>query len=118
MKLSTKIKDVLSSNNFDFIHLKTVESTMTSIKKYFNNKNICLIADKQTSGVGRRGNEWISLKGNIYISFMIKYDLSIENHFLFSALTANSIVNFLRANFKENINIKKIEIKIIPNDLI
>ena len=112
MQLSSRIKDILSLNNFNFIHLTSVDSTMTSIKKYIGSTNICMLADEQKSGLGRRGNEWISPKGNIYISFLIKYDLSIENHFLFSALTANSIIKFLNNHIDENINIKW------PNDII
>ena len=92
--------------------MESVDSTMTSIKKFFGKQNICLLADEQTSGIGRRGNEWISPRGNIYISFLIKYDLSIENHFIFSALTANSIIKFLNKYIHENINIKW------PNDII
>ncbi len=111
MTLSYKIEDILSLNNFNLVHLETVESTMTEIKKYIGSKNICMIADEQTSGVGRRGNEWISPKGNIYISFLIKYNLSIQNHFLFSAFTANSITEFLNRYINENINIKW------PNDI-
>ena len=111
MTLSYKIEDILSLNNFNLVHLETVDSTMTEIKKYIGSKNICMIADEQTSGVGRRGNEWISPKGNIYISFLIKYNLSIQNHFLFSAFTANSITEFLNRYINENINIKW------PNDI-
>ena len=112
MELSHKIKKILSINNFDFIHLESVESTMTSIKKFVDQRNICMLADEQTSGIGRRGSEWVSPKGNIYISFLIKYNLSIENHFLLSALTANSIIKFLNNYIDENINIKW------PNDII
>ena len=112
MELPNRTKNLLSSNNFNFIHLNSVESTMTSIKNFVGRKNICLLADKQTLGIGRRGNEWVSPKGNIYISFLIKYDLSIENHFLFGALTANSIIKFLKKYINENINIKW------PNDII
>lgn len=112
MELPNRTKNLLSSNNFNFIHLNSVESTMTSIKNFVGRKNICLLADKQTLGIGRRGNEWVSPKGNIYISFLIKYDLSIENHFLFSALTANSIIKFLKKYINININIKW------PNDII
>ncbi len=111
MQLSNKIKDILSLNNFDLIHLSSVDSTMKEIKKYIGSKNICMIADKQTSGVGRRGNKWISPKGNVYISFLLKYKLSIKNHFLFSAFTANSITEFLKKYINENINIKW------PNDI-
>ncbi|MDC1060276.1 hypothetical protein OAQ43_02160, partial [Alphaproteobacteria bacterium] len=76
MELPCRIKDILSFNNFNFIHLNSVESTMTSIKNFLGKNNICLLADEQKSGIGRRGNEWVSPKGNIYISFLIKYDLS------------------------------------------
>ena len=112
MKLISRINNILSPNNFNFIHQESVESTMISIKKFIGNQNICMLADEQTSGIGRRGNEWVSPKGNIYISFLIKYDLSIENHFLFSALTANSIVKFLDKYIGENTNIKW------PNDIL
>ena len=112
MKLSTRIENILSPNNFNFIHLESVESTMNSIKKLVDKQNICMLANEQTSGIGRRGNEWVSPKGNIYISFLIKYDLPIENHFLFSALTANSIIKFLNKYIDKNINIKW------PNDII
>ena len=111
MELISRIKHILSPQNFDFIHLESVESTMISIKNFIGSQNICMLADEQTSGIGRRGNKWVSPKGNIYISFLIKYDLSIENHFLFSALTANSIIKFLNKYINENINIKW------PNDI-
>ena len=112
MELPFRIKDILSFNNFNFIHMNSVESTMTSIKNFLGKNNICLLADEQKSGIGRRGNEWVSPKGNIYISFLIKYDLAIENHFLFGALTANSIIKFLNKYIDQNINIKW------PNDII
>jgi BirA family biotin operon repressor/biotin-[acetyl-CoA-carboxylase] ligase len=85
---------------------------MISIKNFVGRQNICMLADEQTLGIGRRGNEWVSPKGNIYISFLIKYDLSIKNHFLFTALTANAIIKFLNRYIHENINIKW------PNDII
>ena len=112
MELINRIKNILSPNNFNFIHQESVESTMISIKNFIGSQNVCMIADEQTSGIGRRGNKWVSPKGNIYISFLIKYDLSIENHFLFSALTANSIIKFLNKYINKNINIKW------PNDII
>ena len=112
MELINKIKNILSPNNFNFIHEESVESTMISIKNFIGSQNVCMIADEQTSGIGRRGNEWISPKGNIYISFLIKYDLSIENHLLFSALTANSIIKFLNKYIDKKIYIKW------PNDII
>ena len=113
MKFNINIEKFLTKKNFTLVHLESVNSTMIEAKKYIGDKkNICLIADKQTQGIGRRGNKWVSPKGNIYISFLLKYNLSIEQHFLLSAVMTNSIVNFLNRHIKEKINIKW------PNDII
>ena len=70
MSLPIKIENFLLEQNTYLIHLETVGSTMKEIKKHIGDKNICLIADEQTEGIGRRGNEWVSPKGNIYLSFL------------------------------------------------
>lgn len=111
MSLHIKIEKFLTKKNISLIHLETVGSTMQDIKKYIGDKNICMIADEQKSGIGRRGNKWISPKGNIYLSFLFDFNLSIKNHFLFTAVTANSICKFLNYYINENINIKW------PNDI-
>ena len=112
MEFNISIKNFLIKKKFTLIHLNSVNSTMIEIKKYLDrNKNICMIADQQTEGIGRRGNKWISPKGNIYISFLFKYNLSIDQHFLLSAVMANSIANLIKMYVKEKINIKW------PNDI-
>ena len=112
MSLPIKIEKFLLEENTYLIHLETAGSTMKEIKKYIGDKNICLIADEQTEGIGRRGNKWISPKGNIYLSFLLEYNLSIEDHFLYTAVAANSIILCLNNYIKENIYIKW------PNDII
>jgi BirA family transcriptional regulator, biotin operon repressor / biotin---[acetyl-CoA-carboxylase] ligase len=113
VEINNIIKKFLKKKNFTLVHLDSVNSTMIEIKKYLDvKKNICMIADKQTEGIGRRGNKWISPKGNIYISFLLKYNLLIEQHFLLSAATANSIANLLKKYVKAKINIKW------PNDIL
>ena len=77
MTLPSKIKKFLLQDNFTLVHLETVESTMKEIKKYTGSKNICMIADQQTAGIGRRGNKWISPKGNIYLSFLSELSKSL-----------------------------------------
>ena len=113
MESNNSIKNFLSKKNFTLIQLDKVNSTMIEIKKYLDeNKNICMIADQQTEGFGRRGNKWISPKGNIYMSFLFKYNLSTDQHFLFSAVMVNSIVSLINRYVKEKINIKW------PNDIL
>jgi len=111
VSLPIKIEKFLIKKNIYLVHLETVGSTMKEIKKYIGDNNICMIADEQTTGIGRRGNQWISPKGNIYLSFLFNYNLSIKDHFLFTAVTANSICKFLNYYVNESINIKW------PNDI-
>ena len=111
MSLNIKIEKFLRKKNISLVHLDTVGSTMKDIKKYIGDKNICMIADEQTEGIGRRGNKWISPRGNIYLSFLFNYNLSMEDHFMLTAVTANSICKFLNYYIDENINIKW------PNDI-
>ena len=112
MSLPFKIKNFLKDNNVFLVHLESVGSTMKEIKKYIGDKNICLIADEQTEGIGRRGSQWISPKGNIYLSFIFRFHLSIEEHFLYTAVTANSIRICLNNYINDKINIKW------PNDIL
>ncbi len=50
-----KIKNLLDKNNFDFHFIESVDSTMLEVKKLINNRNICLMANEQKKGFGRRG---------------------------------------------------------------
>ena len=84
MSLHIKIEKFLTKKNISLIHLETVGSTMQDIKKYIRDKNICMIADEQKSGIGRRGNKWISPKGNIYLSFL--FDLIYQSKIIFCLL--------------------------------
>ena len=111
MSLHIKIEKFLTTKDIRLVYLEKVGSTMNDIKKYIGDKNICMIADEQKEGIGRRGNKWISPKGNIYLSFLFDYNLSIQEHFLFTAVTANSICKFLNYFTNESINIKW------PNDI-
>lgn len=112
MSLSNKIKIFLATQKITLIHHEILGSTMKEIRKYIGDKNICIIADEQTLGIGRRGNKWISPKGNIYLSFLFDCKLSPKEHFLFTAITANSIIRCLKYFISENIKIKW------PNDII
>ena len=112
MSLHIKIEKFLTTKNIRLVYLEKVGSTMNDIKKYIGDKNICMIADEQTAGIGRRGNKWISPKGNIYLSFLFHYNLAIKDHFFYTAVTANSICKFLNNYINQSINIKW------PNDIL
>ena len=107
-----KIKLLFSKYKFDFHYLEEVDSTMSKIKNISSKNNICLIANKQTNGIGRRGTSWISPNGNIYISVLLKNILNIKNHFLNTAYTCNIICDVI-----EKVCDIKTKIK-WPNDIL
>ena len=85
---------------------------MSEIKKFKLNRNICLMANQQTKGIGRRGAKWESPKGNVFISILSKNLIGIHNHFLNNAFTTNIICNVI-----ERICNVKTQIK-WPNDIL
>ena len=106
------IKSLLSNYNFDFYYLNEVDSTMLKIKNFKSQRNICLMANKQTSGIGRRGASWESPEGNLYISILLRNILDIKHHFINTAYTSNIICDVID-------KICKIETKIKwPNDIL
>ena len=106
------IKFLLQKNNFDFHFLDQVESTMSEIKYFTSENNICLMANKQTNGVGRRGAKWISPEGNVYVSILLKNIIDLKNHFLNTAYTSNIICEVIEKNCNVETKIKW------PNDIL
>ena len=67
--------------------------------------NLCLIADNQTEGYGRRKTKWFSYKGNIHLSFLLKPKCKINEINQLSFMASISIGDALK-KIKNNINIK------------
>ena len=107
-----KIKNLFDKNNFDFYFMESVDSTMSEIKKLSVKRNICVMANEQKKGFGRRGTIWESPKNNVYISILSKNILPIEINFLNNAFITNMICNVI-----ENICNIKTQIK-WPNDIL
>jgi len=102
--------------SIDISFLNKVESTndysINLIKKNISIRGI-VFSDIQTNGRGRRGNYWISNKGNVFCSIYKK----VKNHKDILNAQFNSlkiIVKFLK---KIGVNKKKIKIK-QPNDIL
>lgn len=102
------------STIFDWHHIHYTEVTSTNDiakeqSRFFNRQNVVFTADSQTSGRGRRGRQWISLKGNLFLSQLLSADISISNLTFVASL---SIAETLCSLTKESINIKW------PNDVL
>jgi len=94
---------------YNLINLKTVKSTNLEIKKMISSKvninNLCLSADNQTDGYGRRNAKWFSYKGNIHLSILVKPKCSINEVNQLSFMTSITLGDTLK-KIKSNINIK------------
>lgn len=114
---------LLSQDTFitSLIHRPVVDSTNNLAIELANDSDVdglVVIADKQTSGKGRRGNEWFSPEGNLYMSVVIKpnftEDLIHSPHNLFqliTLMTAISVVEAIKNLLQINLSLKW------PNDI-
>ena len=101
----------MKSNNYFFrkFFFKTLNSTNDKVKllvkKNKKIKNICVIADKQTKGYGRRKEKWYSYRGNLHLSILIKPNCIINKVNQLSFLSSVSVGETIK-KFKKKINLK------------
>tara|TARA_B100001057_G_scaffold421384_1_gene442293 strand:+ start:1005 stop:1550 length:546 start_codon:yes stop_codon:yes gene_type:complete len=100
---------------FQIFRYKNVNSTnLTAIRiiKNSNCKNGMVISDLQKSGKGQYGKKWISIKGNLFVSFFYNLEnleLSLRKLTLFNCILVKKL---LSKYYKKRIHYKK------PNDLL
>ena len=94
---------------YNLIKLKTVKSTNIEIKKMVSSNeqinHLCVSANNQTNGYGRRNTKWFSYNGNIHLSILLKPKCRINNVNQLSFMTSISLGETLK-KIKKNINIK------------
>lgn len=70
------------------LYHKSIDSTQKYLKKLIEEKKVlppyAVVADSQTDGIGSRGNSWIGVKDNLFLSFAISLrelpqDLKLES---------------------------------------
>lgn len=95
-------------------YFDTVDSTQnfaTSIAKNKDDFGAVIIAESQTSGKGRRGRQWVSPKGGIWLSIILEPNFDIYKITLIPFAVAIALANAIQ----KTLNIKT-ELK-WPNDL-
>ena len=97
---------------FKFKKVKSTNNTAIRIIKNSNYKYGMVMSDTQSMGKGQYGKNWISQKGNLFVSFF--YDLKNINLSLQSLTKINCLLvkKLLLNYYKKNIIFKK------PNDLL
>lgn len=86
--------------SFEKVFIKDIDSTQTYllnlIKSKKVNEKIAVYSNKQSKGIGSRGNQWESKEGNLYLSFAIPLidlpsDLKISSGSIYFAYIAKMI---------------------------
>ena len=97
---------------FRFKRVNSTNSTAIRIIRKTNYQTGMVISDIQTKGRGQYGKKWISLKGNLFVSFFYNFEnikLSLKRLTKFNCLL---VKKFIQIYYKKNIIYKK------PNDLL
>ena len=97
---------------FRYKRVKSTNSTAIRIIRETNYQTGMVISDIQTKGRGQYGKKWISLKGNLFVSFFFNLgniNLSLKRLTRFNCLL---VKKFIQIYYKKNISYKK------PNDLL
>ena len=95
-----------------FKKLKSTNDTAIRIIRSSNLKSGMIIAESQSNGRGQYGRKWISLKGNLFVSFF--YNLENINLTITQITKINCLLvkKILSKYYKKRITYKK------PNDLL
>ncbi len=116
MKLE-RIRDGLKTDFMgrEIHYFKRVTST-NDLAKELASKGVgegaMVIAEEQTSGRGRQGRRWISSKGGIWFSVVLRPKISPREAYKLTFLTAVSVVKTIREMFRLDARIKW------PNDIL
>ncbi len=101
-----------NKNEWNIEKFDEVTSTNDVAKQMagYNNDKLIIVADSQTDGRGRRGNKWISQKGNLFFSQLFVSQVNVSHLVFVSSL---SLVEAIKSFFpKADITIKW------PNDIL
>ena len=76
--------------SFKLYYFDSLASTQDKAKQFAKEgfENIAIVADEQTEGRGRFSRKWISPKGGLWISFLLRPKIDKIHHLTFLAATA------------------------------
>ncbi len=96
---------------FKFRKVKSTNSTAVRIIKNSNYEYGMIISETQNSGRGQYGKKWISLKGNLFVSFFYKTNSLVRSLKQTTKVNVLLVRKLLSKYYKKKIIFKK------PNDL-
>lgn len=101
---------------YNLLHLSEVDSTSSEATRRGDDpKPLWIWADRQTSGRGRRGREWVSQDGNLFCTLCLNLEGEITNaarlSFVAAIAAADTVASFVSGS-KHEVKVKW------PNDVL
>ncbi len=87
----------------DYDVLESTNDTAKSFVSELKDRNIVITAMTQTKGRGRLGRNWISVKGNLFMSQIFRFQMKISDLVFISSLSVAQTVVSLAPNLQINI---------------
>jgi len=115
-----EIEKIMSQLETDFIgreihHFEKLSSTNTTAKQQARKgakEGTAIIAETQTRGKGRLNRPWVSPKGGIWLSIILKPEIAVEDITKITLITSVAVAKTLREMFDLKAEIKW------PNDVL
>jgi BirA family biotin operon repressor/biotin-[acetyl-CoA-carboxylase] ligase len=95
----------------DIKYFESVSSTSDKVKELANNPWTVVVAEEQTKGHGRKGEEWFSPKGGLYFSVILPQN-NIDDLQTITILAASIVAKTIKESFGLEPIIK------LPNDVL
>ncbi|MBX9976621.1 MAG: biotin--[acetyl-CoA-carboxylase] ligase, partial [Alphaproteobacteria bacterium] len=89
--------------SFEIVHFDAVTSTMDAAMGYYKQGGsppFAIVADEQTQGRGRRGHTWISMRGNLFVTYVVTCPKRMVSHMSFVAALSvhETLVHYKKIN--------------------
>jgi BirA family biotin operon repressor/biotin-[acetyl-CoA-carboxylase] ligase len=86
----------IHSNSWQHFDYSSLSSTNDKALEYSRTQGrlpAVFTAEEQTQGRGRRGRQWISTKGNLFMSLLLKAEVSVSDFAFISSLALAQTIN-------------------------
>jgi len=111
-KIKKKLKTGFIGQQLHYFEVTSTNDIAKELASLNAKEGTIVIAEVQTCGRGRLGRDWLSPKGGIWLSIILRPEVKARDVFKITFLTAVAVAKTIRKLFKLNVEIEW------PNDVL